>query len=217
MIHSVVIHEKPPSKRPRIRSSCTSLIDTCSLFHLFSYSVSYSASICLLFLTMSWIGYKWATSWQNKQNDCAPSEDSDQPGHPPSLIRDFACAPWVVKDSGFLRADSEDSDRTGWMPRLIWVFAGRTVILLVLSWRGSNMFVALPWLHISCLTFVWPRCSHNYIIICFQQEVVQHSMYPTESMGNACLKWIQCVAINAMRDTDKCHRLLYAYRLQNGR
>ena len=33
---------------------------------------------------------KWATTWQNQQNDCAPSEDSDQPGHPPSLIRVFA-------------------------------------------------------------------------------------------------------------------------------
>ena len=28
----------------------------------------------------------WATSWQNQQSECAPSEDSDQPGHPPSLI-----------------------------------------------------------------------------------------------------------------------------------
>ena len=33
-------------------------------------------------------------------------------------------------------AHSEDSDQTGRMPRLIWVFAGRTVILLVLSWGG---------------------------------------------------------------------------------
>ena len=33
---------------------------------------------------------KWAVSWQNQQNDCAPSEDSDQPGHAPSLIRVFA-------------------------------------------------------------------------------------------------------------------------------
>ena len=34
----------------------------------------------------------WATSWQNQQCGCAPSEDSDQPGHPPSLsqIRVFA-------------------------------------------------------------------------------------------------------------------------------
>ena len=27
---------------------------------------------------------------KQQQNDCAPSEDSDQPGHPPSLIRVFA-------------------------------------------------------------------------------------------------------------------------------
>ena len=32
----------------------------------------------------------WAAAWQNQQNDCAPSEDSDQYGHPPSLIRVFA-------------------------------------------------------------------------------------------------------------------------------
>ena len=29
------------------------------------------------------------------------------------------------------------TDQTGRMPRLIWVFAGRTLILLVLSWGGS--------------------------------------------------------------------------------
>ena len=34
-------------------------------------------------------------------------------------------------------AHSEDSDQTRRMPRLIWVFAGRTLILLVLSCRGS--------------------------------------------------------------------------------
>ena len=32
----------------------------------------------------------WAASWQNQQSDCAPSEDSDQPGYPHSLIRVFA-------------------------------------------------------------------------------------------------------------------------------
>ena len=33
---------------------------------------------------------------------------------------------------------SKDSDQTGRMPRLIWVVAGCTVILLVLSWGSSN-------------------------------------------------------------------------------
>ena len=75
------------------------------------------------------------------QNDCAPSENSDQPGHPPSLIRVFAvrilgihpawsesslCAQWIAKDPSFLHADSEDSGQNGQIPRLIWVFAGRT-------------------------------------------------------------------------------------------
>ena len=32
----------------------------------------------------------WAASWKKQQNDSAPSEDSDQPGHPPSLITVFA-------------------------------------------------------------------------------------------------------------------------------
>ena len=39
----------------------------------------------------------------------APSKDSDQPGHPPSLIRDFV----VAQDPTFLHADSKHSDQTG--------------------------------------------------------------------------------------------------------
>ena len=40
-----------------------------------------------------------AATWQNQQSECVPSEDSDQPGHPPSLIRVFAVRtkkPWVL-------------------------------------------------------------------------------------------------------------------------
>ena len=40
------------------------------------------------------------------------------------------CAEWVAKDPSFPHVDSEDAGQTGRMPRLIWVFAGRTVILL---------------------------------------------------------------------------------------
>ena len=41
---------------------------------------------------LCWIRQKniWAATWQNQQSECAPSENSDQPGHPPSLIRVFA-------------------------------------------------------------------------------------------------------------------------------
>ena len=34
--------------------------------------------------------YIWAASWQNQQNDCAPSENYDQPQWMPNLIRVFA-------------------------------------------------------------------------------------------------------------------------------
>ena len=79
----------------------------------------------------------WAATWQNQQNECAPSEDSDQRGHPPSLIRIFAVRMMNLGSLATDWAHSEDSDQTGRMPRLIWVFAGRTLTLLVLSCRGS--------------------------------------------------------------------------------
>ena len=34
--------------------------------------------------------HNWARTWQNQQSECARSEDSDQPGHPPSLVGVFA-------------------------------------------------------------------------------------------------------------------------------
>ena len=57
---------------------------------------------------------------------CAPSEYSDQPGHPPSLIRVFAVRMKKHWALNYLWAHSEDSDKTGRMPRLIWVLDGRT-------------------------------------------------------------------------------------------
>ena len=45
---------------------------------------------------------------------CAPSEDSDQPGHTPSLIRVFA----VIGFLAIPRANSKDCDQTERMIRL---------------------------------------------------------------------------------------------------
>ena len=88
--------------------------------------------------------YNWAARRQNQHSDCVPSEDSDQPGRPPSLIR--VCPGWSESSLSAWRkvgslathwAHTEDSDQTGRMPRLIWVFAGCSATLLVLSCRGS--------------------------------------------------------------------------------
>ena len=83
----------------------------------------------------------WATPWQNQQNGmCAQRR----------LRSAWASAQYdqssqsAWKKLGSLpthSAHSKDSDQTGRIPRLIWVFARRTVILLVLSRGGSYMHI----------------------------------------------------------------------------
>ena len=58
-------------------------------------------------------------------------------GMRPVWSESLLCVHWVAKSPSFYHADSKDSDQTGRMPRLIWVFAGRSVILWVLSWGSS--------------------------------------------------------------------------------
>ena len=73
-----------------------------------------------------------------------PSKSQISLGICPVWSESSLCAQWVAKDPSFLHADNEDSDQTGRMPRLIWIFAGRTIILLVLSCRGSYSNVTVP-------------------------------------------------------------------------
>ena len=69
-----------------------------------------------------------------------PAKSQISLGIPPVWSESSLCVQWVAKDPNFLHADSEDSDQTGRMPRQSWVFAGRTVTLLVFSCRGSIIF-----------------------------------------------------------------------------
>ena len=50
---------------------------------------------------------------------CAHSKDSDQPGHPPSLIRVFTVRLKIDRILAIHEVHSEDSDQTGHSPRLI--------------------------------------------------------------------------------------------------
>ena len=76
---------------------------------------------------------------KTKKVTLRPAKTQISLGISPVLSESSLCAQWVAQDPSFLHADSEDSDQTGRMPRLIWVFAGRTATLLVLSCRGSNI------------------------------------------------------------------------------
>ena len=77
----------------------------------------------------------WYEPPHDKTNKVAvrPAKTQISLGIRPVWSESSLCTEWVAKDPSFLRADSKDSDQTGQMPRLIWVFAGRTAILLVLS------------------------------------------------------------------------------------
>ena len=57
------------------------------------------------FLKASLLGLYEPPHVKTNKVACAPSEDSDQPGHPPSLIRVFAVR---SMDPSFLHVDSED-------------------------------------------------------------------------------------------------------------
>ena len=78
----------------------------------------------------------WATTWQNQQNECAPSEDSNQSGHPPSLIRVFAVCmkkAWVL--SYILSAQ-----------RRLWS-----------DWADDQADLSLRWAHTRFVGFVMSR------------------------------------------------------------
>ena len=78
--------------------------------------------------------FKYIKLQRDKTNKmtCVPSEDSDQPGHPPCLIRVIAVhmkKPWLLSYplSTLPRLWSDCVDaQTAWMQGLIWVFIGRT-------------------------------------------------------------------------------------------
>ena len=90
---------------------------------------------------------------------------------------------WVAKDPRFLHTDSKDSDQTGRMPRLIWVFAGCTVILLVLSWGSS--YGKKDWIisQYFCKSIIFANTGHSrYVDFAYLDtttcvEVIFHSQH----------------------------------------
>ena len=104
---------------------------------------------CVINTIISWAGsfflcFLMCTSRKEPRHDKTnkisvhPTKTQISLGIRPVWSESLLCAQWVANDPRFLHADSEDTDQTGRMPRLIWVFAGRTATLFVLSCRGSD-------------------------------------------------------------------------------
>ena len=80
-------------------------------------------------------------TWQNQQNGCAPSEDSDQPGHPPSLIRVFA----VRMKKHWVLSYALSTQRRLWS-----------------DWADAQADLSLRWAHTHFVGFVmsWLICTY---------------------------------------------------------
>ena len=101
-------------------------------------------------------------------------------------------------------AHSENSDQTGRMPRLIWVFAGRTLILLVLSCHGSYLLISkiytvcaaeLVKVYVNESRFGWITCTciRRSLLVCSG-----HFKTVFEPLLNnifACLSHLQCQGV----------------------
>ena len=103
------------------------------------YNTSDFLSTCCYVFKHTKIFYGMHKPPHDKTNKMSvrPAKTQISLGIRPVWSESSLCAQWIAKGPMFLHADSTDSDQTGRMPRLIWVFAGRTLILLVLSWCGS--------------------------------------------------------------------------------
>ena len=84
----------------------------------------------------------WATTWPNLQVSVRPSKTQISLGIRPVWSESLLSAWRNLWPLATHCAHSGDSDQTGKMPRLIWVVAWRTLILLVLSCRGSCISVS---------------------------------------------------------------------------
>ena len=104
------------------------------LVKFFSW-ISGRENLCIYFYST------WFEPRHDKTNKMSvlPAKTRISLGIRPVWSESSLCAQWVAKDPSFLHADSEDSDQTG----RIWVFAGRTLILWVLTCRGSFNLLTL--------------------------------------------------------------------------
>ena len=135
-VRAYTILDKPPPPPPPPTHIWTFNMKTLRLRYCWMNTASQRVTFRLLHVETE--------PWHDKTNKMIvrPAKTQISLGVRPVWSESSLCAQWVAKDPRFLllHAGSEDSNQTGWMPRLIWIFAGRTAILLVLSCRGSDVF-----------------------------------------------------------------------------
>ena len=117
----------------------------------------------------------WATTWQNQQNECVLSEDSDQPGHPPSLIRVLAVRSWELRTQGFFMRTAKTPIRLGGCPG--WSLWSDWV-------ADAQAVLSLCWAHTH---FVGLSCCSSYI-----QTIISFSVKNSEFQSYRFCKLSPC-------------------------
>ena len=121
---------------------------------------------------------------------CAPSEDSDQPGHPSCLIS-RCCAPY-----GWLRI--RQTEKAGQMSRLVWVFKRHTSFRWwTMSWE--NLF--MPYANNKDANQPAHPCSLiRAFVVCFLDSIIPLAsiseisrlhLASVAAQASLCLTWSQ--------------------------
>ena len=116
---------------------------------------------------------KWAASCQNQQCGCAPSEDSDQPGHLPSLIRVFA----VRMNKAWILSYPLNAQRRLWS-----------------DWADAQADLSLCCAHSHFVGFVMRRLKFEYCCLFYHAVKCPKD---AEGMANSvdlkqCRPWSDC-------------------------
>ena len=103
----------------------------------------------------------WAVTWQNQQNGMCAQQNSDQPGHPPSLIRVFAARmkkPWAL-------SCPLNTQRSLWSD---WADA------------SAQSDLSIRWVHSDFVGFVMLRLNYSERPVCSFGTKIKH-------VSNYCL------------------------------
>ena len=121
---------------------------------------------------------------------CAPSEDSDQPGHPPSLIRGFAVR---MKKDWVLNSYPLSAQR-----RLWW------------DWADAQVDLSLRWAHSHFAGFVMRRLNSACLLVTLH-SIVSVS-FPTHASTNKTRHKTFESSTNPLHEPRQANLCLRAFR-----
>ena len=146
----------------------------------------------------------WAAAWQNNKMACVPSEDSDRPGHPTSLIR--VCAVHMKK--AWVLSFPLSAHRRLWSD---WADA-QTV--LSLRWAHSH-FTGFVVRRLICLLWQSILIHNQYVRIHFRVVVLNSLLFERTKQRDTCQRSVSLEFHFRYPWYDSDMVLIWATRRQN--